>query len=63
MNAKLVTPDLGSLDDDPTEILPPAPRPELRVPPALGAQGGYSGSTRLCDRGIRPRNHGSPPRC
>ena len=33
MNAKLVTPDLGSLDDDPIEISPPAPRPELRVPP------------------------------
>ena len=33
MNAKLVTPELGSLDDDPVEIPPPAPRPELRVPP------------------------------
>jgi hypothetical protein len=35
MNAKLVTPNLGSLDDEPTEIPapPPTPRPELRVPP------------------------------
>jgi hypothetical protein len=32
MNAKLVTPDLGSLDDDSPEI-PAAPRPDLRVPP------------------------------
>jgi hypothetical protein len=31
MNAKLVTPDLGSLDDDPPEPTPP--RPDLRVPP------------------------------
>jgi hypothetical protein len=30
MNAKLVTPDLGSLDDDTPEIAPP--RPDLRVP-------------------------------
>jgi hypothetical protein len=33
MNAKLVTPDLGSLDDEPVDLPPPAPRPELRVPP------------------------------
>jgi hypothetical protein len=33
MNAKLVTPELGSLDVDPVELPPPAPRPELRVPP------------------------------
>jgi hypothetical protein len=33
MNAKLVTPELGSLDDDPLEIPPPAQRPQLRVPP------------------------------
>lgn len=35
MNAKLVTPNLGSLDDEPTEIPAPTPppRPELRVPP------------------------------
>ena len=33
MNAKLVTPELGSLDDDPVEMPSPAPRPELRVPP------------------------------
>jgi hypothetical protein len=31
MNAKLVTPDLGSLDDELAE--PPLPRPDLRVPP------------------------------
>ena len=31
MNAKLVTPDLGSLDDDPPEPTPA--RPDLRVPP------------------------------
>ena len=29
MNAKLVTPELGSLDDDPVEMPSPAPRPEL----------------------------------
>jgi hypothetical protein len=33
MNAKLVTPELGSLDDDPVEMPSSAPRPELRVPP------------------------------
>ncbi len=33
MNAKLTTPDLGSLEDEAVEIPPPAPRPELRVPP------------------------------
>jgi hypothetical protein len=35
MNAKLVTPNLGSLDDEPTEMPAPTPppRPELRVPP------------------------------
>ena len=33
MNAKLVTPDLGSLDDEPVDLPPPAQRPELRVPP------------------------------
>lgn len=35
MNAKLVTPNLGSLDDEPSEIPAPMPpaRPELRVPP------------------------------
>jgi hypothetical protein len=35
MNAKLVTPNLGSLDDEPSEIPAPIPpaRPELRVPP------------------------------
>jgi hypothetical protein len=33
MNAKLVTPVLGSLDDEPAEMPSPAPRPELRVPP------------------------------
>jgi hypothetical protein len=32
MNAKLVTPELGSLDDDLVETPPPVPRPELRVP-------------------------------
>ncbi|MDR3530942.1 MAG: hypothetical protein P4L90_10365 [Rhodopila sp.] len=32
MNAKLVTPDLGSLEDDSTEPIPPPPRPDLRVP-------------------------------
>lgn len=32
MNAKLVTPDLGSLDDDSTAAIPPPPRPDLRVP-------------------------------
>jgi hypothetical protein len=32
MNAKLVTPDLGSLDDDSTATIPPPPRPDLRVP-------------------------------
>jgi hypothetical protein len=33
MNAKLVTPELGPLEDDPAGILPAAPRPDLRVPP------------------------------
>jgi hypothetical protein len=35
MNAKLVTPNLGSLDDEPSEMTVPTPppRPELRVPP------------------------------
>ena len=33
MNAKLVTPELGPLDEDTVETLPPAPRPDLRVPP------------------------------
>ena len=33
MNAKLVTPELGSVDDDPVETPSPVPRPELRVPP------------------------------
>jgi hypothetical protein len=32
MNAKLVTPDLGSLDDDSTAPVSPPPRPDLRVP-------------------------------
>jgi hypothetical protein len=31
MNAKLVTPDLGSLDDLASEIQQPTPRPELRT--------------------------------
>ena len=33
MNAKLATPELGSLDEDPPEIPRPTPRPDLRVPP------------------------------
>jgi hypothetical protein len=33
MNAKLVTPDLGSLDDEPAETPQPPPRPDLRVSP------------------------------
>jgi hypothetical protein len=33
MNAKLVTPELGPLEDNPPEIPPAAPRPDLRVPP------------------------------
>jgi hypothetical protein len=35
MNAKLVTPNLGPLDDERSEVPAPAPpaRPELRVPP------------------------------
>jgi hypothetical protein len=32
MNAKLVTPDLGPIDEDPRET-PPPPLPDLRVPP------------------------------
>jgi hypothetical protein len=35
MSAKLVTPNLGPLDDEPSEVPAPVPpaRPELRVPP------------------------------
>ena len=33
MNAKLVTPELGPLDDDTLGTPPPSPRPDLRVPP------------------------------
>jgi hypothetical protein len=33
MNAKLVTPELGPLDDDPPETPLIVPRPDLRVPP------------------------------
>jgi hypothetical protein len=33
MNAKLVTPELGPVDEDSAETRPPAPRPDLRVPP------------------------------
>ncbi len=33
MNAKLVTPELGSVDEDPVEAPPPAPRPDLRRVP------------------------------
>src|ERR1700722_1312156 len=31
MNAKLATPDLGSLDEEPVETPQPRPRPDLRV--------------------------------
>jgi hypothetical protein len=31
MNAKLVTPDLGSLDEEPPQISQPKPRPNLRA--------------------------------
>jgi len=31
MNAKLATPDLGALDEEPGEIPQPKPRPDLRV--------------------------------
>lgn len=33
MNAKLVAPELGPVDEDSVETPPPAPRPDLRVPP------------------------------
>ncbi len=33
MNAKLVTPELGPVDEDSAETRLPAPRPDLRVPP------------------------------
>jgi hypothetical protein len=33
MNAKLVTPNLGALDDDATEAASAPPRPELRITP------------------------------
>ena len=33
MNAKLVTPELGPVDDDRPETPQPVPRPDLRVPP------------------------------
>jgi hypothetical protein len=33
MNAKLVTPELGPLDEDTVETPPSPPRPDLRVPP------------------------------
>jgi hypothetical protein len=33
MNAKLVTPQLGPVDEDPVDTPPPAPRPDLRVAP------------------------------
>lgn len=33
MNAKLVTPQLGPIDEDQVDTPPPAPRPDLRVPP------------------------------
>lgn len=33
MNAKLVTPQLGPIDGDLVDSPPPAPRPDLRVPP------------------------------
>lgn len=32
MNAKLVTPELAPIDEDPLGTPPPAPRPDLRVP-------------------------------
>ena len=32
MNAKLVTPELAPIDEDPVGTPPPAPRPDLRVP-------------------------------
>ncbi len=33
MNAKLVAPELGPVDEDPVETPPPARRPDLRAPP------------------------------
>lgn len=33
MNAKLVAPELGPVDEDPAETPPPAPRPDLRGAP------------------------------
>jgi hypothetical protein len=33
MNAKLMAPELGPVDEDPVETPPLTPRPDLRVPP------------------------------